>query len=133
MLIRLFAMSFIIFLSGCAQQMTHQDYNSIKKIAVINTIKDELYFYNRGLTIFENSAKKADISAWKLSSYLTDKTLNLAKAMNSPIQFTNAEIDTGKFKKDEIIPLDILEKLKSEGFDTILLTRRNNIAATMHA
>jgi len=120
MLLRTLLIGLIITFTGCAQQMTHEEFNSIKKVAVITRIKDELYFYNRGLTIFENKAINANISDWKLSNYLTKRIITDAHENAPSIEFIQVPYE---FKNRQLSVEDkniLVEKLKAEGFDTMI-------------
>ncbi len=128
MLLRIAALLSSLMLIACAQQLTHEDLNSIKKVAVVSTIKDELYFYNRGLTVFENKANSADISPWKLSSYLSNNIIKAAKEKNPTMDFKIVQIENPLNKKYafELLP-EILPKLKLDGFDSVLFITNGGI------
>lgn len=117
----------LLLLSACAQQMTHEDYNNIKKVAVVSSVKDELGLYNRGLTIFGKALTKADITPWKLSSYLTQQTLMFAQKGNPSIDFKEVNVAKDKFVSRELLPADVIKKLQADGFDTALVIQNAGI------
>lgn len=115
-------------LSACAPMMTKQDVEQIKKTAVINNIKNEMAFFNRGLTIFGNSSSKVDISEWKLSEYVLDSTIKSVKSKHSGIMLTHVlPTNSDAFGRDNKSFLAYMEKLKSQGYDTVIIIRNAGI------
>lgn len=106
--------------------MTKQDLEQIKKTAVLNNIKNEMAFFNRGLTIFGNSSSKVDISEWKLSEYVLESTIKSVKSKNPGITLTHVLTDADPYNDNKSF-LAYTEKLKAQGYDTVIIIRNAGI------
>ena len=127
MFARILLIGALLFLSACAQQMTREDYTAMKNLAVVNDIKDELAFYNRGMTVFGNALTRVDITPWKLSHYLTEQTIAAASKEHPGISIKEVVIEKGSLTRNEILPAELIEKLKAQGFDTVLIIQNGGI------
>lgn len=116
----------VFLLSACAPMMTKQDVEQIKKTAVINNIKNEMTFFNRGLTIFGNSSSKVDISEWKLSEYVLDSTIKSVKSKHPGITLTHVPENADMYNDNKSF-LAYAEKLKSQGYDTVIIINNAGI------
>ncbi len=120
MLRKIIILSSVLLLSACAPMMTKQDVEQIKKVAVINSIKNEMTYVNRGLTIFENSSSTVNITEWKLSEYILESSITSIKNKNSNVTLTIVPNDASSFDQYNMPTTAYLEQLKTQGYDTAL-------------
>jgi len=121
----------VLLLSACAQQMTKQDFEQINNVAVVNCIKNEMTYFNRGLTIFGNSSNTVNITDWKLSEYIADTTITTGKNKNPTVAFTNVPIDLSTLDQYRNPSANYLEQLKAQGYDTVLIINNAGIYTAM--
>lgn len=110
----------LLILSSCTQ-FSQKDFNSIKRVAIVTGMEDKLALQGTGLTVFENSSNQADISSWKLVDRISNQIAKAAKAEHPEIEFTIMDRDKYPYKPDYGSIAKMAEKMKNEGYDTLLL------------
>jgi hypothetical protein len=131
MLTRIITLMAAFLLSACAPMMTKQDVAQIRNVAVIHTIKNEMAFVNRGLTIFGNSSSVVDISEWQLSEYVLDSTVKSIKSKHPEITLTRVPMNADSLNQYSFPTDAYLDELKTQGYDTALVIHNAGIYTAM--
>lgn len=110
----------IVALSSCTS-FSQKDLTEIKKVAIVAGMEDKLQLQGTGLTIFEGSTNKADISSWKLVDRIANQVAAAAKAQHPEMEFTIIDRAQYPYKPEPGSIAKIAEQMRNAGYDTLLL------------
>lgn len=110
-----------LLLCACAQQKSKEDIAQIRKVAVINTIKNELAVYKRSPTFSPSDWQPADISQWQLSEKITSHVISSIQKASPEITLINTQETRSPITSAKLIAPEQARQLLDQGYDTLLL------------
>lgn len=121
MITRIILLFSALLTSACAQNLTKEDLSQINRVAVVNLINNDMSYFNRGLTVFGNSSSTTDISEFRLSEYITERTIATASRNHPRIKFTHALTPPEVLNQHGFPHPDFFDQLKNQNYDTVLI------------